>query len=182
MTQAGERRDKTVRIRRYLALLAAVTLLALLLTACQLVALTPQGKVSSSRPESPPIALAAPASGPDVAVTAVDFEPPLRPTSNITAGDISLLVAVENRGDRRERDIELVAQILGNSNEVLYSDARIIDSLAAGEGRVVQFNHLSGLPLRPSYLIKVWANQVPGETKVENNVKLFPIQISLSST
>lgn len=152
-----------------------------LVTACQLVTTPPLGKASNGRVEPPPIALAAPASGPDVAVTAVDFEPPLKPNADLSSGDISLLVAVENKGDRRERDIRAVAQILGNEDEILYYDARVVDSLAAGEGRVVRFSVLSGLPLRSSYIIKVWAIGVPGETRLENNAKTYRVQIRLSS-
>ena len=163
------------------ALLLGISLLVVFQAACQLVDTSSPGKPAGARPESSPIALGAPASGPDVAVAAVDFEPPLKPGANLAAGDISLLVAVDNRGDRREKDIQVVAQILGKDEELLYSDARVVDSLAAGEGRVVQLGRLAELPLRSSYTIKVWASAVPGETRLENNAKTFRVQISLSS-
>lgn len=152
-----------------------------LLAACQLVDATPSGKPSGSKENLPTIALGASTSGPDVAITAVDFEPPLKPNLNLASGDISLLVAVENKGDRREKEIQVVAQVLGKEDELLYSDARVVDSLAAGEGRVVQFSRLSGLPLRSVYTIKVWASAVPGESRLENNAKTYRVQISLSS-
>ncbi len=156
-------------------------LLVLLLAAGRLFEAPLQGKPTSDGVASPPIALGAPVSGPDVAVTAVDFEPPLRSSSNASSGDISLLVAVENKGVRREKDIQVVAQIMGKEDELLYSDTRMVDSLAAGEGRVVQFGRLSGLPLRPSYTIKVWTSPVPGEEQLDNNAKTFRVPVSLSS-
>ncbi|MDP2727499.1 MAG: hypothetical protein Q8P59_08125 [Dehalococcoidia bacterium] len=164
-----------------MALLGLITLLVFLMTACQWLGTLPPGKSSTGEEASPPIVLGASVSGPDVAVTAVDFDPPLKPNANLAAGDISLLVAVENKGDRREKDIQAVAQIMGKEDELLYSDTRVIDSLAAGEGRVVQFGRLSGLPLRSAYTIKVWVPAVPGELRLENNAKTYRIQISLSS-
>lgn len=152
-----------------------------LLVACRVVDTTSLGKPSSSKEESPPISLGSSASGPDVAITAVDFEPLLKPNLNLASGDISLLVAVENKGDRREKEIQVVAQVLGKEDELLYSDTRVVDSLAAGEGRVVEFSRLSGLPLRSVYTIKVWASAVPGESRLENNAKTYRVQISLSS-
>lgn len=105
----------------------------------------------------------------------------MKPNLNLASGDISLLVAVENKGDRREKEIQVVAQVLGKEDELLYSDTRVVDSLAAGEGRVVEFSRLSGLPLRSVYTIKVWASAVPGESRLENNAKTYRVQISLSS-
>ncbi len=159
----------------------AVSLLVIFLSACQLVGGPPQATPSEGKSETAPIALAAPSSGPDVAVTAVDFEPPLSPNANLSAGDISLLVAVENKGDRREKDLQMVAQIMGKEDELLYSDTRIVDSLAAGEGRVVQFSRLAGLPLRSVYTIKVWAIAVPGEAKLDNNAKIYRVPVTFSS-
>ena len=150
-------------------------------SACMLAEGPEQGKPSPGKAETAPIALAAPSSGPDVAVTAVDFEPPLKPSANLAAGDISLLVAIDNRGDRREKDIQVVAQITGKEDELLYSDTRVVDSLAAGEGRVVQLSRLSGLPLRSVYTIKVWAVPVPGEVRLENNAKTYRVPVTFSS-
>lgn len=164
------------------ALPVAISLLMLLAAACQLIEGPLQGKPTTRSLESAPIALGAPASGPDVAVTAVDFDPPLKPNANLASGDISLLVAVENKGDRREKDVQVVAQILGKEDELLYSDAQVADSLVAGEGRVVRFSRLSGLPLRSSYTINVWVVPVAGEERLENNAKTYRVQISVSSS
>lgn len=180
MTPPGKERT-TGRNRGLIALLGAVLLLMFLLAACRLVDASSDGQRSVDGVVSPPIALGAPAFGPDVAVSAVDFEPPLRPNSKVSSNDISLLVAIENKGDRRERDIQVVAQILGTEEEFLYSDTRTVDSLAAGEGRVVQFGRLSGLPLRPSYTVKVWTIPVQGEERLGNNEKTFQVPVSFSS-
>jgi hypothetical protein len=119
------------------------------------------------------------ARGPDIAVTAIDFSPPLRPNASIASGEISLLAAVENKGDRMERDIRVVVQIYGGEEELLYSNAGDVAELAAGESQVVNLGRLSGLPLRPAYTLKVWTVPLPGETHLDNNYKTYRIQVNV---
>jgi len=157
-------------------------LLVFLLTGCRLAEVANlQGKPSATVGASSPITLRALVSGPDVAVSAVDFVPPLRSSSNGPPVELSLVVAIENKGDRTEQSVRVVAQITDQDEKVLHSEAQTVDRLAAGEGKVVQFGRLSDLPLRPVYTVKVWTVAVSGEEHLDNNMKTFRVPVSLSS-
>ncbi|MDO8690905.1 MAG: hypothetical protein Q7R39_12995 [Dehalococcoidia bacterium] len=181
MTPLGKEKT-TGRNRGSIALWGVALLLMFLLTGCRLDGVaTSQGKPYAEATASSLITLRALASGPDVAVSAVDFVPPLNSNSSVTSGELSLLVAIENKGDRTEQNVRVVAQITDQDERVLHSEAQTVDSLAAGEGKVVQFGRLSDLPLRPVYTVKVWAVAVSGEQHLDDNMKTFRVPVSLSS-
>ncbi|MDP2662965.1 MAG: hypothetical protein Q8R28_19795 [Dehalococcoidia bacterium] len=181
MTPPGKEKT-TERNRGPIALWRVALLLMFLLTGCRLadVAVS-QGKPSAEATAAPPITLRALVSGPDVAVSAVDFVPPLSSNSNVTSGELSLVVAIENKGNRTEQNVRVVAQITDQDEKVLHSEAQTVNSLAAGEGKVVQFGRLSDLPLRPIYIVKVWTVAVSGEEHLDDNMKTFRVPIRLSS-
>ncbi len=117
----------------------------------------------------------------NVAVLAIDFDPPLdtiRSLDDLKA--VSLLVAVENTGLASERNLTIRAELRLDSREpspILVRTATV-DQLAPGEVKVVRFQGLSEIPIRTEYWLKVRAIPVVGESDVTDNQRIYRLQLT----
>jgi hypothetical protein len=115
----------------------------------------------------------------NLAILAVDFEPPLDYQQLIIRRRaIDLLVAVENRGTSTERDVTVRARLSTPEDpELLLAQGAIIASIAPGEIQVVRFGQLGRLPYHQLYHLEVLVEPVEGETNLGDNGKAFDIEI-----
>jgi len=113
----------------------------------------------------------------DLAIVAVDFDPPLDFAQIRNNGGVTLLVAVENRGQTAEADVRITAQLQDPSEHMreLSSEAVMLGQLNAGALRVVRFTQVSDLPLRERYRLVVSAEAVAGEGDTANNSRNYDI-------
>jgi len=166
------------RKRSFLRTAGALALLALLLVACAKVEVVDTTPVPST-----PGALSSPlpAGGAthDLAIMAVDFDPPLdyhRPV--LPRKSVTLLVAVENIGRSTERDVIVQAQLTSSEDpQFLLAQQASLATIAPGEIQVVRFPPLDNVPRHGSYHLEVKVNPAVGEGKLDDNSKAFDIKI-----
>jgi hypothetical protein len=153
---------------------AVLFLLALLLAAC-----APSLEVVPDRgvPQTP-VSTVTPQQH-DLAIVAVDFDPPLDFAQIRSNGGVTLLVAVENRGQSAEADVRITAQLQDPNDRLreLSREAVIVGQLNAGALRMVRFTQVSDLPLRERYRLLVSVEAVTGETDIANNSRSYDIVI-----
>ena len=153
---------------------AVLFLLALLLAAC-----APSLEVVPDR-RAPltPVSTVTPQQH-DLAIVAVDFDPPLDFAQIRNNGGVTLLVAVENRGQSTEADVRITAQLQDPNDRLreLSSEAVMLGQLNAGALRMVRFTQVSDLPLRERYRLVVSVEAVAGETDIANNSRSYDIVI-----
>ncbi len=115
----------------------------------------------------------------NLAVLAVDFDPPLDYQQLIVRREsLALLVAVENTGTATERDITVRAQLSTPADpEFVLTQGASVASLAPGEIKVVRFARLGEIPYHQSYYLEVAVDPVDGETDLSDNRRAFDIQI-----
>lgn len=116
----------------------------------------------------------------DVAVLAIDFDPPLDTLSSFAdLRTVSLLVAVENTGLQAERDLTLRVELRIDNREVTPTLSRMatIDKLAPGEVTIVRLEGLSGIPVASEYWLKVRAFPVAGEEDITDNQRIYRIHV-----
>jgi hypothetical protein len=115
----------------------------------------------------------------DVAIAAVDFDPALNSQQFATAGQHFLLVAVENKGNRRETSFTVTAQLLTQDRrQVLMSAQRTVTLLAPGDITVVRFPVDSLPPRQRAYILNTQIQPVPRETSITNNGRTLEIQVN----
>ena len=115
----------------------------------------------------------------NLAVMAVDFDPPLSYKQLILHRQaVALLVVVENRGAQSEQDVVVRAQLSTPENPdfVLTQDASVT-SIAPGEVQIVRFASLGKIPYHQAYYLEVVVEPVDGEVDLSDNSKAFDIQI-----
>lgn len=132
----------------------------------------------------PPVELNATANADkhDLAVLAIDFDPPLEYEQLITSKDgITLLVAVENSGDSNENDVTVQAELsTDDGQKVIMTNENLIPAIAPGEIRIVRFKSLGDIPYRTAYRLKVWVAPVTGEAFITNNQKSYDLYVTQS--
>lgn len=148
---------------------------------CDRVTLTPRISPTPKTLEIPGTFSALPPDEDDVAITAIDFDPPLKPYIDIGKTDITLLSVVENKGSKAQANVKIVAQIYGADNELLIKKEGEISKLAAGESRVVRLAGFSSLPLRPVYSLVVTIVPLPDELAIANNSVTYQLRLALSA-
>ncbi|MGQ9554195.1 MAG: hypothetical protein ACUVWR_08800 [Anaerolineae bacterium] len=167
-----------MRAKRYV-LWISLAIVGLWLTGC--------GQVRVSEPlQAPgfPGGLAADRPEHDLAVLAVEVDPPLDSVVRPISGAINfqLLVAVENRGDQAERDVIVEAWLKapnGRDEVVILNGKTIVPYLAPGEVKVAKVSASGVIPMLSSYLIVVTVRPVPSETYVGNNTSQYQVTVSL---
>jgi hypothetical protein len=115
----------------------------------------------------------------NLAVLAVDFDPPLtyqqlmlRPQA------VELLVVIENTGKVTEHDVTVRAQLSTPRNpDYLLTQGASVASIAPGEIQIVRFARLSEIPLHETYNLEIVVEPVTGETDLTDNTKAFELQI-----
>jgi hypothetical protein len=116
----------------------------------------------------------------DLAVLAIDFDPPLE-YEQIMAGreGITLLVAVENTGGSNESGVTVQAELSTDDGQtVILEDENLIPAIAAGEITIVRFKTLADIPHRTAYQLKVRVVPVIGETRAANNQKSYELYVT----
>lgn len=169
------------RIRAVLAVFPLASILVAGLLGCS-VRIAPEDGVRSS--ETIGLAASSVAAGPahDMAVTAIDFDPAWKGGAHLANDNITLLVAVENRGSEVERDVVVEAALLGLPDaDVLVNSQATIKEIVPGESQVVRFSNFSSIPLRSAYSLRVEIQPVLGETAQNNNSRIYRLEVTVSS-
>jgi hypothetical protein len=115
----------------------------------------------------------------DLAVLAVDFDPPLDYQQLILRQrSVALLVVIENSGTVTERDVIVWAQLSAPAeDDLLLTQELHVESIAPGEIQIVRFEGLGKLPYYDAYQLEVAVDPVGGESDPGNNRKAFDIEI-----
>jgi CARDB len=115
----------------------------------------------------------------DLAVTAVDFDPALSPQVLVQGQPVTLLVAVENKGNRKEEQFVVQAQLLSpDGQQVLMSAQKTVSLLSPGDLTVVKFpGATANLPRLGAYLLNVQVRPVARESNTTNNKRSLEIQV-----
>ncbi len=131
----------------------------------------------------PPMELGAAANADEhnLAVLAIDFDPPLE-YEQIMASKregITLLVAVENTGGSSEDSVTVQAELSTDDGQtVILEDENLIPVIAPGEIKIVRFKTLGDIPYRSAYQLKVRVVPVKGEARTANNQKSYDLYIT----
>jgi hypothetical protein len=142
-------------------------------------------QVTEAPPPTPPPSSVSPAPNTDerhdLGIMAVDFDPALDIERIIANQPISLLIGVENLGNRRENGITVRASLYnGDRTRVLMSDTQRISGVAAGNVKVVRFTHDEAPPRYSEYVLVVDIDPVGRESNTTNNHRTLNISISSS--
>jgi hypothetical protein len=161
-----------------LAIASTLLLVAAALAGCvevRVVGATPSA-LSSGLPSDP---LPAAGQAHNLAVVAVEFDPPLDYQRLILRRQsITLLVALENRGSETEHDVTVQAELSTPADPTLHlARSTGTPSIAPGEIQVVRFPALSAIPFFDAYHLEVIVDALPGEINLDDNRKAFDIQI-----
>jgi hypothetical protein len=116
----------------------------------------------------------------DLAVLAVEFDPPLSYQRLIIRQQtVALLAVVENTGTETERNATVRAELtsVDDPDFVLAHEARV-ECIAPGEVQIVRFAPLGEIPYHQSYHLEVSIDPVEGELDLGDNQKAFDIQIN----
>ncbi len=115
----------------------------------------------------------------NLAILAVDFDPPLDYQQLIIRRQsVTLLVAVENTGNSAEHNVTVQAQLSTPEDaDLLLTQEANVASIAPGEIQVVRFARLGRLPYHQIYHLGVTVVPVYGENVLSDNQKAFDIQI-----
>ena len=95
----------------------------------------------------------------DVAISAIDFDPPFRRETALNPQQpVKLAAAVENKGTMQLSRLVIEARVTNQKGDFTAQDHVLIDKLSPGETKVVEFGGpviLTTLPKSPSFLIRV---------------------------
>ncbi len=117
----------------------------------------------------------------DLAVLAIDFDPPLAYEQIVVKGEqATLLVAVENLGFQTEANVKVKARLSAYEDDTpILEKTCYIDTIAPGQIKIARFKDISRVPYRPAYRLKVWVLPVPGEIGVANNEKSYDLYVNM---
>lgn len=118
----------------------------------------------------------------DLAVLAVDFDPPLEYEEIMAQKDrgegLTLLVAVENMGSVAERDVAVEVELSKDGAATLFLHKQgVIDEIAPGEIKIIHFEDTE-IPFSYQYLLRVHVAPVGEETRLDNNQKSYDLLIA----
>lgn len=116
----------------------------------------------------------------DIAILAVDFDPPLSSLSALSApAEITLHVAVENKGYRKETSVLVTVQLFGSGrDDLIKQETQAIESLSPGQIQVLYFRSLLPVPYRSRYRLEIGISPASGEARWTNNYKSYDIHIT----
>lgn len=156
------------------AVLLLLLALASLVTACEVSVVEPQATSQATQQVALSTGVRALAAY-DVAVSAVDFDPPLRREALVSSTErVTLLAAVENRGSMPLTKITVEARLTSPKGEFTAQDRAEIARLSPGEVHVVEFAGMQpyrSLPSASSYKISVRADAQQADSQTANNVR-----------
>ena len=118
----------------------------------------------------------------NLAVLAVDFDPPLEYEEIVAAkkrGEgITLLVAVENTGLNAEQNVVVQVELFkGPEGMQILKQEGVIEAIAPGEIKICRFKDTS-IPFSNEYRLKVYVVPVAGETQLADNQKSYDLLIT----
>ncbi len=115
----------------------------------------------------------------NLAVMAVDFDPPLNYKQLIRRRQsVALLVVIENTGPTTERNLTVRAQLSSPEDlDLLLTQEAGVDKIAPGEIKIVRFAPLDEIPIHHVYHLEVAVDPLQGEKDTGDNSKAFDIQI-----
>ncbi|HYP39242.1 MAG TPA: hypothetical protein VEX13_02690 [Chloroflexia bacterium] len=163
-----------------LAALLTLALFAMLLSGCG-ITISDRSPAPTATPQRPSNVAEAPNTQEthDLSIAAIDFDPALDPQLFIMGKPYSLLVAVENKGNRKEGPFTVSAQLLTQDRQkVLLSQQRTITRLSAGDVTVARFPSSTTPPRERVYVLQVQIQAVPGESNTGNNKRTLEIQLN----
>ncbi len=123
--------------------------------------------------------LAAGQSQHNLAIMALDFDPPLSYQQIIVRREpVTLLVVIENRGAVTERGVMVRAELTSpqDSGLKVTQNARVA-SIAPGEIQIVRLARLKEIPFHGAYRLQVTIAPVAGELDLADNVKIYDVQV-----
>lgn len=117
----------------------------------------------------------------DLAVLAIDFDPPLEYEQIMVKGEqATLLVAVENIGLQTEFGVKVKARLFVNEGDTpILEKTCQIDVIAPGQIKIARFRDISRIPYQQAYNLKVWVLPVLGEVGMANNEKDYDLYINM---
>jgi hypothetical protein len=116
----------------------------------------------------------------DVAILAIDFDPPLDTVASVQdLSVVHLLVAVENSGLSVERDLTVVVELRLDNRDPSPALVRVasIEQIAPGEVKVIRLRDLSDIPIRAEYWLKVRILPVAGEEDIADNQRIYRLRL-----
>lgn len=115
----------------------------------------------------------------DLAVMALDFDPPLSDEQIIVRRQpVTLLVVIENRGSVTERGVTVRAELTTPQDSALkLTQSARVASIAPGEIRIVRLAPLKEIPYHEAYRLEVTVEAVAGELDLADNVKIYDVQV-----
>jgi hypothetical protein len=111
----------------------------------------------------------------DIAIMGIDFAPPLKQA--LSSNQITLLVAIENKGTQVENNVVVEARLLSSTQESLLQGVSRLETIAPGEVKIASFSDFAPIPIKPDYQLAIHVPGVPGETRLADNDKHFRLQI-----
>jgi len=116
----------------------------------------------------------------DLAVLAIDFDPPLEYEQIIAKGEqATLLVSVENVGLQTEVNVKVKAQLFDYEDNTLILERTChIGTIAPGQIKIARFKGISRVPHRSAYRLKVRVLPAPGEIGIANNQRSYDLYIT----
>ena len=113
----------------------------------------------------------------NVAIVGVDFDPPLDYAKLLANGSVTLMVAIENRGEETEPLVSVNARLLDprDRQHDLVNEVVDVRVLKPREVRVVRFAPVSDLVSLDQYLLEVEIPPVGGETVTADNQRTYDI-------
>jgi hypothetical protein len=131
---------------------------AALLTGCRVSIEEPQSAGTNVQRTTAPT-VAAPLPRYDVAISAIDFGPPLKRESLLNPQQpVKLVAAVENKGTMQLSRLVVEARVTNQKGDFTAQDQVEVDKLSPGETRIVEFGGpvtLTTLPKSSSFRIRV---------------------------
>jgi hypothetical protein len=118
----------------------------------------------------------------DAAVSAIDFDPPIRSDTTLRSQrSVKLLAAVENNGTMPLYDLKVEAYLSSQGNGSAIQDSVTVEKLAPGETRVVEFHRMgsiSTLPKSSFYRIGVTVSGRQPDANSQNNTHEVVVRVS----
>jgi hypothetical protein len=165
---------------RVAILLLALSAFALLVSGCELIVEESNGARGGAQRNAMSTAVAD-LPDYDVAVSAIDFDPPLKqqsiPTNQKT---LKLLAAIENKGTMPLSQLVVEARLSSQKGEFSAQDKVQVDRLSPGETKVVEFAGVAPaqmLPKSPSYRIRVTVDSQQSGTNLRSNSREVIVRV-----
>lgn len=139
-------------------------------------------QVTDQTPTNPSLSNVSPAPNTDerhdLGIIGVDFDPALDVERLLSNQPVSLVVGVENLGNRRESGFTVRAVLYNDDRtQVLMSDTKRIANLAAGDLTTVRFTRNDAPARFNRYVLVVDVDPVTRENNTGNNHRVLNIEV-----